>query len=60
MSLVIVFTPDRYVGAEVQEDDGEPFEGKMRRLTAQLREQQAEAAKLDAAIARSLKELGYE
>jgi type I restriction enzyme M protein len=28
-------------------------------LTATLREQQAEAAKLDAAIAANLKELGY-
>ena len=54
-----VLTPGRYVGAEAQEDDGEPFEEKMRRLTATLREQQAEAAKLDAAIAANLKELGY-
>ena len=52
-------TPDRYVGAEVQEDDGEPFEEKMTRLTAQLREQQAEAARLDAAIAENLKALGF-
>ena len=54
-----VLTPGRYVGAEVQEDDGEPFEDKMKRLVAQLREQQAEAAKLDAAIAANLKGLGY-
>jgi len=54
-----VLTPGRYVGAEAVEDDGEPFEEKMQRLTAQLREQQAEAAKLDKAIARNLKELGY-
>lgn len=27
-----VLTPGRYVGAEAQEDDGEPFEEKMRRL----------------------------
>ncbi|CAG0951549.1 Type I restriction enzyme EcoKI M protein [Burkholderiales bacterium] len=52
-------TPGRYVGAEAQEDDGEPFEEKMQRLTAMLREQLAEAAKLDAAIAANLKELGY-
>ena len=52
-------TPGRYVGAEAQEDDGEPFEEKMRRLTATLRGQQAEAVKLDAAIAANLKELGY-
>src|SRR5579885_1250359 len=54
-----VLTPGRYVGAEAQQDDGEPFEEKMKRLVAQLREQQAEAAKLDAAIARNLKELGF-
>jgi len=54
-----VLTPGRYVGAEAQEDDGEPFEEKMNRLTATLREQQAEGAKLDAAIAANLKELGY-
>jgi type I restriction enzyme M protein len=54
-----VLTPGRYVGAEAQEDDGEPFEEKMRRLVRQLRQQQAEAAKLDAAIAANVKELGY-
>jgi type I restriction enzyme M protein len=54
-----VLTPGRYVGAEAAEDDGEPFEEKMKRLTATLRAQQAEAAKLDAAIAANLKELGY-
>jgi type I restriction enzyme M protein len=54
-----VLTPGRYVGAEAAEDDGEPFEEKMKRLTATLREQQAEAAKLDVAIVANLKELGY-
>jgi type I restriction enzyme M protein len=54
-----VLTPGRYVGAEAREDDGEPFEEKMKRLVAQLREEQAEAAKLDTAIAANLKELGY-
>jgi len=54
-----VLTPGRYVGAEAAEDDGEPFDAKMKRLTATLREQQADATKLDAAIAASLKELGY-
>jgi type I restriction enzyme M protein len=54
-----VLTPGRYVGAEAMEDDGEPFEDKMKRLTATLREQQTEAANLDAAIAANLKELGY-
>lgn len=54
-----VLTPGRYVGAEAVEDDGEPFDAKMKRLTVLLREQQTEAAKLDAAIATNLKELGY-
>jgi type I restriction enzyme M protein len=54
-----VLTPGRYVGAETAEDDGEPFEEKMKRLVAQLREQQAEALRLDAAIARNLQELGF-
>jgi type I restriction enzyme M protein len=54
-----VLTPGRYVGAEAQADDGEPFGEKMKRLVAQLREQQAEAAKLDAAIAANLRELGF-
>jgi type I restriction enzyme M protein len=54
-----VLTPGRYVGAEAQEADGEPFPEKMQRLTTTLRRQRAEAAKLDAAIAANLKELGY-
>ncbi|MCC6796981.1 MAG: SAM-dependent DNA methyltransferase [Candidatus Hydrogenedentes bacterium] len=54
-----VLTPGRYVGAEAQEDDGEPFDEKMKRLVAQLRDQQREASRLDAAIAANLKELGY-
>jgi len=55
-----VLTPGRYVGAEAQEGDGEPFDEKKRRLTATLREQQAEGTKLDAAIDANLKELGYD
>jgi type I restriction enzyme M protein len=54
-----VLTPGRYVGAEAQEDDSEPLGEKMRRLTAQLREQNAEARRLDEAIWKNLKELGY-
>ncbi len=54
-----VLTPGRYVGAPLPEEDDEPFEEKMRRLVAQLRRQQAEGRKLDAAIEANLKELGY-
>jgi type I restriction enzyme M protein len=54
-----VLTPGRYVGAAAAEEDAEPFDEKMRRLTATLREQQAEGARLDAAIAANLREFGY-
>ena len=54
-----VLTPGRYVGAESQEDDGEPYEEKMKRLAATLREQIAEGRKLDDGITQNLKELGY-
>ena len=54
-----VLTPARYVGTEAIEDDGEPFEEKMKRLAATLRQQQEKGAKLDAAISADLSELGY-
>jgi type I restriction enzyme M protein len=54
-----VLTPGRYVGAEAVEDDGEPFEEKMKRLAATLAQQQAEGARLDAEIAANLRKLGY-
>jgi len=44
---------------EPQEDDGEPFEDKMKRLVTELREQQAEGARLDAAIRGNLEALGF-
>src|SRR5215471_8881610 len=53
-----VLTPGRYVGSAPLEDDDEPFEEKMRRLTATLRRQQQQAAEFDIAIAAELKELG--
>ena len=54
-----VLTPGRYVGAAPQEDDGEPFEEKMARLTTQWRQQQAEARRLDEAIEKNLARLGF-
>ena len=54
-----MLTPGRYVGAPPADDDGEPFAEKMTRLVAELREQQGEGARLDAAIARNLEELGF-
>jgi len=54
-----VLTPGRYVGAPPAEDDGEPFEEKMKRLTAELKEQMEEAEKLDTVIRQNLEMLGY-
>jgi type I restriction enzyme M protein len=53
-----VLTPGRYVGAEEVEDDGEPFEQKMKRLSAALRKQATESATLDTAIAANSRSLG--
>ncbi len=55
-----ILTPSRYVGAEELEDDDEPFEDKMKRLTATLNEQFQESAKLEKAIRTNLKGLGFE
>jgi hypothetical protein len=41
------------------EDDGEPFEQKMARLTAELREQSKEAVRLDKLIWANLEDIGY-
>ena len=53
-----VLTPGRYVGAEDVEDDGEPFEEKMGKLTATLNKQFKESARLEEAIRRNLAGLG--
>ena len=55
-----VLTPGRYVGAEAQEDDGEPFEEKMKKFTLTLAGQFRESAKLEKQIRENLKGLGYE
>ena len=54
-----ILTPGRYVGAAKVEDDGEPFEEKMARLTAALREQSTQAEKLDQIIWANLEDIGY-
>jgi type I restriction enzyme M protein len=54
-----VLTPGRYVGSAAAETDAEPFAKRMQRLATSLRQQRAEAAKLDAAIEANLTELGY-
>ncbi|MCK6448935.1 MAG: type I restriction-modification system subunit M [Planctomycetes bacterium] len=52
-----VLTPGRYVGAAEVEDDGEPFDQKLARLTKTLAEQFAEGARLEGAIRTSLRSL---
>ena len=54
-----VLTPGRYVGAEVQEEESEPFEDTITRLAQKLTEQMAEARRLDEAIAKNLEILGF-
>ena len=55
-----ILTPGRYVGIEEQEDDGEPFEEKMTRLTSELSEMFKKSHELENEIREKLKVLGYE
>ena len=54
-----VLTPGRYVGAADEEEDGEVFAVKMTRLTAQLKNQFEESARLEVEIKKNLAGLGY-
>jgi type I restriction enzyme M protein len=54
-----ILTPGRYVGAAEVEDDGEQFEEKMTRLTAELRQQVEEGDKLNRLIWADLEDIGY-
>ena len=54
-----ILTPGRYVGIEEQEDDGEPFEEKMDRLTSELSELFAKSHTLEAEIREKLGAIGY-
>jgi type I restriction enzyme M protein len=55
-----ILTPGRYVGIEEQEDDGEPFEEKMARLTGELSELWQELRRLEDETRRRLGAIGYE
>ena len=55
-----ILTPGRYVGIEEQEDDGEPFEEKMSRLTSELSELFAKSHVLEAEIKERLGAIGFE
>ena len=54
-----ILTPGRYVGIEEQEDDGEPFEEKMRRLTEELSELFARSHELEEQVRQQLIGIGY-
>ena len=55
-----VLTPGRYVGVADAEEDGEPFEEKMIRLTGELSELFAESRRAEEEIRRQLASIGFE
>ena len=55
-----ILTPGRYVGIEEQEDDGEPFEEKMTRLTSELAGLFEKSHELEEEIRKKLGAIGYE
>ena len=54
-----ILTPGRYVGIEEQEDDAEPFEEKMTRLTTELSGLFAKSRELEEEIRRKLGAIGF-
>ncbi len=54
-----ILTPGRYVGVEEQADDGEPFEEKMGKLTAELSELFDKSHELEKEI-KKMGSIGYE
>ncbi len=54
-----ILTPGRYVGMEEEEDDGIPFDEKMRKLTSELSEQMKEGQSLNEEIKNNLAGVGF-
>ncbi len=54
-----IITPGRYVGSTEVGNDDEPFDQKMKRLTATLEEQFAESRQLEQLIRESIRRFGY-
>ena len=54
-----VLTPGRYVGIADEEEDAEPFEDKMKRLTTELGDLFAESHRLEAGIREQLAGIGF-
>lgn len=55
-----ILTPGRYVGIEDKEEDSEPFEEKMERLTTELSELFKQSHVLEEEIKQRLEEIGFE
>ena len=55
-----ILTPGRYVGIEEQEDDGELFEDKMKRLTSELSKMFEQSNTLQDEIKKNLESIGFE
>lgn len=55
-----ILTPGRYVGIEEQEDDGEPFDEKMKRLTSELSDMFKKSHELENEIREKLGAIGYD
>ena len=55
-----ILTPGRYVGIADQEEDDEPFDEKMKRLTGELAKCFEESNRLQAEIKKNLEAIGYE
>lgn len=53
-------TPGRYVGSEEIEEDDEAFEEKMKKLTAELKDQFEQSHELEKQIKENLRGIGYE
>jgi type I restriction enzyme M protein len=54
-----ILTPGRYVGIAEEEDDGEPFDEKMKRLTGELSKCFEESNRLQEEIKKNLEAIGY-
>jgi type I restriction enzyme M protein len=55
-----ILTPGRYVGIAESQDDGEPFEQKMERLTKELKGLFEESHRLEEEIKKQLGRIGFE
>lgn len=55
-----ILTPGRYVGIKEEEDDGEPFEEKMERLTSELSDMFKQSHELEDEIREKLEAIGFE